>query len=445
MPMGRDKSLTLICGKESIEYSHICLGDVWLAGGQSNMEFFLRYDADREEIFNGETDGDIRFFDMPRISYPEQIGEADFSRYGLWRTWDRENLDYFSAVPLYFAGKVRETLDVPIGIIGCNWGGSPACAWMDPSYLEGNPGSVWLDDYDEDRASLNLPAYEEAFKKNPANFKNHMFSDVIGERLLFGMDDGEMAEFMASPDYTGEIVPLGPLDFRRPGGLYENMLLKAAPLRIRGFLWYQGESDEKHPQAYDRVLTNMIRCWRDTWQEDLPFLMVQLAPFRKWLHCDGGTYPLLREKQDKVARSVANVWMASIMDKGMEKDIHPKEKKPVGERLALLALGKVYGYDLLCESPELARAERKDGEIILHFRHAPDGLFLSGKSLSCLEVDGAEGEVIKSLEGNRLSLKSDGFRTGKTVSVRFAWTDYCVVNLFNRAGLPVKPFSLILT
>ncbi len=446
-PMAEETGLTLhlSCGDQVRAYSDICLGEVWLAGGQSNMEFFLRYDADREEVFQEPPRHNIRFFDMPRISYAGQLEEADYSLYGFWRIWDRDNLEYFSAVPFYFARKVQRDLNVPVGIIGCNWGGSPACTWMSRAYLENRAGRLWIEDYERDLATLDLDRYERDFKAEKGNFKNDMFGDETGERLSFGMTGEEMEEFMGSPSYSAEPVPVGPLDFRRPGGLYETMLSRAIPFSLRGFLWYQGESDEKHPQVYDTMMANLIRCWRDAWQEELPFLFVQLAPFRKWLHCLGEKYPLLREKQEILSRSVPLVWMASIMDRGMEWDIHPKEKKPVGERLALLALGKVYGQNILCESPRLISGERRDDTLILHFENAPLGLILKGDVIKSLEIDPCDRNSLRfSLRGDSLILESRSFSLSGEINIGFARTDYCEVNLFNSVGLPVLPFSLTL-
>ncbi len=438
-----DETLSLRCGEDIIVLENICVGEVWLAGGQSNMEFFIRYDENRDKVLKDGCDPFIRFFDQPEISYAGQELDADYSKYGLWRTADRESLEYFSAAGYYFAARLREELNVPVGIVGCNWGGTQACNWMDPKYLEGNEGRIWLDEYKSSVEGLDEEKWIAGFKADPGNYRNDLFADKRSERLSFGMSDSEMEEFMAAPDYAEPVPNPGPLDPKRPGGLFDTMLLPLSPFKVRGFLWYQGESDNSHADIYDTVLSSLIRCWRDVWGEELPFLLVQLAPFRKWLHCDGGDYPLLRDQQERVASTVPRVWMASIMDSGMEKDIHPKRKKPVGERLALLALGKVYGREILCESPAFREAVLDGEGIVLSFDNARGGLILQGERLSAVDVclDGrrVEDPEIK-ISGESVKIGLPELKRDSTVSVDFAWKDYCVVNLYNQAGLPARPF-----
>ena len=438
-----DEEMVIRCGGEEIRLAGILVGEVWLAGGQSNMEFFIRYDEEKETLLREGENPLLRFYDIPRISYDGQEKEADYSLYGFWRVCDRENLEYFSAVGYYFSSLLNRDLNVPVGIIGCNWGGSPSCTWMDRACLRDEPLKIWFDNYENGLKSLDMKSYEKKFKGKMENYRNDLFADEIGERLMFGMSDEEMEEFMASPDYTDQFPSPGPLDPHRPGGLFEHMLMRAVPFTLRGFIWYQGESDDKAPAIYDLMLTRLISCWRDAWKEELPFLYVQLAPFRKWLHCRGKEYPLLREKQRIVSHTVPRVWMASIMDAGMEKDIHPKRKRPAGERLALLAEGHVYGKDILCDSPEFNRAEIGEDRVVLHFDHAPGGMDIRGNSASCLELI-LQGEPVlpeRILAGDsRLTLFAAGIGKAGRGEIRFAWKDYCEVNLYNRAGLPLKPF-----
>ena len=433
--------LKLVCGDTVILLEDISIGEVWLAGGQSNMEFFLRYDENRDRVMEDGCDSQIRFFDQPEISYAGQDSEADYSRYGIWRRADRDNLDYFSAAGYYFAARLRKELNVPVGIVGCNWGGTQACNWMDPVYLENNEGRIWLDEYRMAVQYLDHEKWIAKFKADPGNYRNNLFADKRSEMLSYGLSDREMAEYMASPDYAEPVPNYGPLDPKRPGGLFESMLSPLSFFTISGFLWYQGESDNTHADIYDIVLSSLIRCWRDRWGEELPFLFVQLAPFRRWLHCDGREYPLLRERQERVADTVPGVWMASIMDSGMEKDIHPKKKEPVGERLALLALGHVYGREILCDSPRFRDAVRHDEGLTLSFDHADGGLVLKGNDVAALTVDGEflDNRNIE-IRGESLLIRLPEGKKSTPVSVEFAWTDYCEVNLYNSAGLPVRPF-----
>lgn len=138
---------------------------------------------------------------------------------------------------------------------------------------------------------------------------------------------------MAGVADLGEDAPplmnYGPKSEQNPGALYHHMLKGVAPFSVRGVIWYQGESDDRHPEVYATVFSQMIRCWRDLWGEELPFLFVQLAPFEKWLFTSGREYPLLRQQQELVSKTVPGVWMTTSGDAGMQWDIHPKEKKPI--------------------------------------------------------------------------------------------------------------------
>jgi len=440
------ETLNLSCCDQEITLQDIAIGEVWIAGGQSNMEFFLRYDEEAEHILQRDENRNIRFFDYPEVAYPGQIDERDYSRYGVWRVCNIDNLEYFTAVGYHFADRLYGDLGVPVGIVGCNWGGTPACAWMAPEAIEHNEGKIWLEDFSNAITDLDMDLYLEKYKSDPGHYRNDIFSDKRGESLMFGLSREEQRRFMESPDFSEE-PDTGPLDKCRPGGLFESMVKEVAPYTARGFLWYQGESDDKHPEIYGTVLSSLIRCWRDTWKEDLPFLFVQLAPFRQWLHCSGEAYPLLREQQEWVAENTADAWMVCIMDAGEKWDIHPRKKKPVGVRLALLAEGKVYGRDLLCESPVFTDYLLEPGKLTMNFCHAHGGLSITGETrqINALELRINRAEVTGfdfHITGNRVVIYHNRLLPEHSVEVRFARTDYCRVNLFNAAGLPLRPFSM---
>ena len=185
----------------------------------------------------------------------------------------------------------------------------------------------------------------------------------------------------------------------------------------------------------------MIRCWRDLWQEELPFLFVQLAPFGQWLACGSENYPTVRESQQWVSKHTANTWMASIGDAGMQWDIHPKDKLPVGHRLALLARGHVYGQPILCDAPEPESAQKQGGQILLRFAHAA-GLHKTCDALQAMVGIDASGEsreiTTARIENDTLILPD----CEDICALAFARTGYYEVNLYNAAGIPAKPFEV---
>lgn len=436
-PAGRNLKMILCCNGSRLEYSDICMGEVWIAGGQSNMEFFLGHEAHYEEVLASYENRDVRFFDYPEVCYEGALSDWNYEKLGIWRKAVKEDLAYFSAVGFYFARNLQASLDVPVGIIGCNWGGSPACTWMDPSGLKGTAGEVWLEDYEKNTQNLDLEQYLEDYKKNPMNDRSDMLNDSKYALMMkTGLSRDEQKEVMKKMNFSTFSYE------QRPGGLYETMLKKLVPYGIRGVIWYQGETDgDFHPEAYQEVFSAMIKDWRALWREELPFLFVQLAPFGEWMACKGNTYGIVRSCQEAVSKTVPGTWMATTGDVGMEWDIHPKNKRPVGERLALLARGHVYKETLLCDPPEAVSAERNGKEVIVKFLHA-DGLFLKGDALQAMQAVNKDGTLLPvtqaEVQKDRLILHG----AEEVAELLFGETDYYEVNLYNEAQIPAKPFRM---
>lgn len=345
--MSFGEELKISSGAECVVLHDVAVGEVWLAGGQSNMEFHMRYDADLEQEQPQCENRLIRFFDYPEVSYEGQINEADYgSNYGFWRLCTPEQLERFSAVGYYFAKDIQEKYNIPVGVIGCNWGGTPACAWMTREAVVEGGGQVYLDEYDKAVGELDLANYEEHFRKDPMAWRTDQLADPLNDMMMFGFPVEEFGSKLTElgidpPTFT---PVMGPKYERRPCGLYDAMLRPIAPYGIQGVIWYHGETDgDNHPEVYETLFPALIRCWRALWGEELPFLFVQLAPLRQWMDCIGTPYAIIRKAQQHTADNVPNTGMAVITDVGMEHDIHPKKKQPVGHRLALLAMAKIYG------------------------------------------------------------------------------------------------------
>ena len=265
---------------------------------------------------------------------------------------------------------------------------------------------------------------------------------------------------------------MGPYHFNRPSGLYQTMLSELIPLSIKGVLWYQGESDAgDYAFLYDKLLTALIENWRRKWQDSLPFLVVQLAPFGKWLNCDNRCYTIVREKQTYVSKNIPDVYMTSIMDLGSYYDIHPKEKMEVGRRLALLARGHIYGEEgLLCDPPEAVYVTQiTDKQIAVTFRHA-DGLFASDRpsdwciglkrpetfhrqassyenqqsgQAPCLQEQNMKPAIVTVKENHVILTLPDSIPSGYSPAwVSLGWDDYAEIHIFNGAGLSAAPFKM---
>ncbi len=458
------ETLTIFSSSEKILLHNVAVGEVWLAGGQSNMEFHMRYDADMDTEKPVCETPNIRFFDYPEVSYVGQIDEADYGKeYGFWRPCTPEQLERFSAVGYYFAKDICRELKVPVGIIGCNWGGTPACAWMTKEAIVAGGGQVYLDEYEEALRNLDLAQYDAAFRGTPGNFKTDQLADPISDMMLFGCTmeefDAKLKAIGVDPASMANYGPvMGPKYERRPGGLYESMLLPIAPYGIRGVIWYQGETDgDTYPELYATLFPAMIRCWRDLWQEELPFFFAQIAPLDQWMVCFGEPYAIIRAAQQHTADTVPNTGMAVTSDVGMKHDIHPKKKQPVGHRLALQALAKAYGRNILCEAPTLTGFETEDGKLTLTFENAGDGLYLAeqtpyGQVVGANRLGGihvfqngesfTEKDFTAKVQENTVTLFNDRICADAQTRISLAETGWYLVNLYNSADIPARPACL---
>lgn len=425
-----------------IKLSNISVGDIWIAGGQSNMEYFLRYEETWKTTKTWPLNPNIRMYNCPRLAFAEHC--KDTSDSGFWFQEHDSAWEFFSAPGYAFARSIQPVLNVPIGIIGCNWGGTTASAWIDESWLEEEPLSIYLKDYENALKDTDPELLRQESLKAWA-FEDSSLHQKEWAPVMYGINQKEQEQWLK--DHAKDpVVPMGPYHQNRPGGLFHQMVEKIAPFTVKGVLWYQGESDSNYPHIYDKLFTSMIECWRAAWEDSLPFLFVQLAPFGKWLHCDSTNYPLIREKQEYVSKTVPDTAMASIMDLGMYEDIHPKKKMEVGRRLALLARGMVYHEDILCRSPEFYSAQRNGTGISLKFIHTGEGLLCSGETINGLQIiQNEENCFISSIriEGDTVFLVIPGL-SSSPCKISFAETGYVEVNLFNSISLPLKPFHCIL-
>lgn len=449
MSAGTNLVLTASCRGQTLLVRDIAIGEVWIAGGQSNMEFWLRNEAERDTVIPAANDPLLRFFDMPRISYEGQERDFPFGEYGIWRPFLPEHAGWFSAVGAYFGRKLRQTLNVPVAIVGCNCGATSASCWLEERYLTEIPALLpYKENYEKTLEGLDEGHYREAFLERQAwgltdrmvEFDRRMARGEISPAQL----QGAMAN-MSPRQWELLNLPSGPMAHTRPFALYSSMVKRLAPYTARGVIWYQGESDEVLPDQYASLFGQVVRCWRETWQQPLPFLTVQLAPFGHWLGSTGAAFPALRRQQALAAETVPDVWMTSIMDHGMEEDIHPKFKRPVGERLALLARGKVYGEkDLLCDYPRPSRVRRQGNTVTIQFEYAGDGLHTANDFPSELELlaDGEKTAFTAKVQGDILILTGEDLEQAETVTVCYGEMAYVKAGLYSSAGLCAAPFTL---
>lgn len=443
------ETLIITGSNEQIKLENVAVGELWVAGGQSNMEFHMRYEKHLHQIKHGCCNPNIRFYDVPEIAFDGQDDCFDYSKVGIWRNATPDDIEYFSAAGYYFQCELWQALKVPVGIIGCNWGGTVSAAWMNPQTVY-KAGAVWMDEYNAFARQVCWDNYFDRQRKTIANDRGNVFEDPFSEFIMPKTPSKEECDEFFAMLAEKQILPdmkEGELAVQNiPGVLYEHMVKTIAPYGIRGVLWYQGESDDEKHRAnlYKSMLAGLISDWRSLWDdEELPFLIVQLPGYESWLEVTNFEYDVIRDAQEQVTRTVPNTYLCSISDVGEQYDIHPKDKKTVGERLALLARGHIYGEDILCDAP-VARKMQFDGkQAVISFDNAVGGLVLQGDNVNALSVlaDGNNISYTIKLCDDKLVLEFEDNNIN-TVQVDFAKDKFYVVNLYNKAKVPAVPFTL---
>lgn len=414
----------------------ILVGEVWLAGGQSNMEFALSNSLNGKKEADKANFKNIRYYDVPKIAY-EEVENTDFPE-SEWKICNPENAGKLSAVAFHFAKSVFEELKIPIGIVGCNWGGTSASCWMSEEYLRSDEKTrVYLDEYFDCIGSVSEEEYENRIKAYEGQLAD--YRQGVEQIKITDPDASQtMIQKLAGP-YPWP-PPMGKKSSRRPAGLYHTMLKKVIPYGIRGVIFYQGEEDTNKAGYYKKLFELMMKNWREDWNNKvLPFLFVQIAYFND--QEPGKNWALLREAQLRTMLCDENTAMAVITDCGEKDNVHPFNKKPVGERLALLARAKVYGQDIECYGPTYRSMRIEDNKIVLTFDHAEGGLVTMNGELKGLKICGEDKNFVNAkadIRNNTLQVYTKEVK--HPIAVRYGWANYMDVNLYNKEGLPASPF-----
>ena len=447
---GMTMTVTSLRTGESLSFHDVAIGEVWLAGGQSNMEFIMKYDVDAEEMKATFDDLDLRFYCVPQTPFLGYLEKEPVPDQGFWRRWEGDdNKIRFSAVGAYLGRILRKELNVPVAIIGCNWGGTPASAWTKMDDLKANEKlKPVLEEYERNCSLIDWRKYIETSELPvPIPTKEQI---EFGDRFMMGEDMSEFFKNMANmprPDISvWSTYPIAPRSATRPAGLYETMLKHVAPYGIRGFLWYQGEDDDARNWAdfYDESMATMIKSWRNLWGKELPFFQVELPGFRGVGMTGAKKYAEIRHLQHHVTEMLPDVHDICILDAGEEYNIHPRHKKPVGERLGRCVMKYVYGdTKYVAECPSLDKAERNE-DVVLYFKDVAEGLVLKGDLKEELFIKAEEENIDYEyeLEKDRLVLRGDF--AGKDLEIRYCEANWCVPKLFNSEGDPLYGFTCVL-
>ncbi len=408
----------IVKGSNTITLPDILVGDVWVASGQSNMEFAMNSLANPQPEIAAAQYPRIRIF---RVDHkPADYPLDDVASKG-WAACTPESVADSSAVAYFFARNIQQKLGVPIGLIETFWGGTPAESWTSLSGLASD-------------ASL-MPVFAARSKTLSAQS-----TTVLRQQR----EDLEYQKAVAQSKANGTPPPEWHWhpDFAAwaPSALYNGMIAPLTPFAIRGVIWYQGEANSGPDRAplYARLFQTMIRDWRNHWGEgDFPFLFVQIA---NWDIAPEALWPDVRNAQ-RQALALKNTGMAVTIDIGDAVDIHPKNKQDVGLRLALAARAITYGEKIEWSGPLYRQVTREEHALRVWFDHA-DGLAAKGTTLTGFEVAGADGKYSPAdakIEGTSVVVSSATVPI--PVSVRYGWAANPSCNLVNREGLPASPFQ----
>ena len=367
-----------ISGNNTLTVNNLLVGEVWVASGQSNMEWIFNSSHEPDVERAKAKYSQIRMITAAKAASLVPLDELQ----GNWQECSPETVGGFSAVAYFFARDLHAKLGVPVGIISSSWGGTPAQAWTSAEGFEGHPE---LKGYsDQLKAANALPA------DGSQNF---------------------------------------------PAALYNAMIAPVVPYGMKGVIWYQGESNAGQSKEYQTLFPAMIADWRSKWKMgDFPFLYVQIAPF-------SGMPPEIREAQFLTLAKSKNTAMTVTTDYGDANDIHPKQKEPVGNRLSLAARALAYGEKIVYSGPLYKAMKVMGGEIAIAFDSTGGGLVAKDGELKGFTIAGADGKFVPAkaeIKGANVVVSAEGVSDPK--AVRYGWDNVPDVNLFNKEGLPASPF-----
>ncbi len=401
----------------SVRLKDLLVGDVWLCGGQSNMEWPLAKTTDGRQIAARTREPLIRLFKVGKAQSAKPLAKPE----GSWTPCDARNVASFSAVGFYFAKALRESIDVPVGLIGSHVGGTAADKWISGAALESHP---------------RLRSIPKAAARAEASHDPEKAANAHRIAMDRYRKSSESLRAQGKPVPAPPAAPSDPRG-RGPSSLYNGMIAPLQPFPLRGVIWYQGEANRGNPTQYADLFPTLIHDWRKAWkQPDLPFLFVQLPPFN-------AIPPEMREVQSQVWRDVPHTAMVVITDHGSATNIHPPVKEPVGRRLALAARSVAYGQAVVSSGP-LFRSMTLRGKVAeIRFDHLGGGLTTpqGEDELRGFSIAGDDGKHLPAkavIRGEMVEVSHPDIPSPR--AVRFGWDRVPDVNLFNREGLPAVPF-----
>ena len=432
MPAGGPHQLAVSAPSGSKTFSDVLIGEVWLASGQSNMQWSIKNTDGWEDEQARCANDNIRIAMVFREHSPLPL--EDLRGWTPWAPCTAETLascyngEGFSGVSYYFAKYLQAGLGVPVGIINTSWGGTRIEPWTPPAGFEPIPSLAGIAAH----IRANQPGsaeYQQALKDALAKVETWL--PAARTALANGAFAPALPTIASASALSNELAPTT---------LYNAMVAPLVPYANRGFIWYQGESNRGEGMLYRDKMEALINGWRSVWNDDdLACYFVQLAPFNY-----GNNPEALAEiwEAQAAAAEMPGAGMAVVNDIGNLSDIHPRNKDDVGKRLAWLALNKTYGKtDIVCDGPVFDRFEVEGNAMRVHFKHAKALSTRDGAAPAWFQICGPDGvyhPAAAAIDGASVVLTAADVAT--PVAMRFAWDHCAEPNLMNEAGLPASAF-----
>ncbi|MBQ6849233.1 MAG: hypothetical protein IJN76_04160 [Clostridia bacterium] len=375
MEAGGPYEMTVTLNGETTVLDDVLVGDVYLAGGQSNMQFRVEESVDIPRIPNRQ----VRVFTE---GHGADENRNEWHDYTPWMVATEENLLKFTAIGYDVARMLQEELHIPIGIVSCNLGASRVDAWTAPEVV-------------------NQPDYRQMLGNKHWDWHYYKFN--------------------------------------QGSWCYQTKLLPVVPYGIHGVLWYQGESNRLEEEAvhYHTLLSRLMDNWRDLWGENLPFYIVQIAPFADGAEND---WPHIRQAQERVAKHVPGAYLCTLAHTGESDNIHPTKKHQIATEVANAVLATLYGYAREYCGPVYDTAEKTADGVKITFTHA-EGLHFDGEpaDLAVYDTHGNPLPYTVAIDGNTLLVTA-----AAAARVELGWRNACTHNLYNAAGCLASPFQILL-
>jgi len=425
------KDMTVV-GKNTITVENVAVGEVWVASGQSNMEFGVKSAKNSEQEMASAKFPDIRVFTVAKKGSKTPLDDCT----GKWEIATPENAGHFSAVGYFFVRELHQKLKQPVGLIHTSWGGTPVETWIPESGMQSNAafGNHWK------KKMAAYPAAKTEYDKQIAALK----------------EVAEKAKAEGKPAPRLPRAPDGPDSLNAaPSGLYNGMIAPVAPYTIRGAIWYQGESNagpnnRGNMDLYGQLFPTMILSWRYEFakaqdvpreESEFPFLFVQLANFHPRHDEPTDSYWAQIREAQLGTLEVPRTGMAVAIDVGEANDIHPKNKQEVGRRLSLCALAQVYFNEMEFSGPLYGGMQIEEGKVRLNMSNAQELKTIDGGPIKGFALAGED----KKFHWAKAEIEHDHILVScpevpNPVAIRYGWADNPEMNLVNGAGLPASPF-----